>query len=59
MWALPGGAMLPGVIEDGMGAHQSVSRASADRPTGVSECWWDSYTGVERCFDGLLTKALI
>ena len=57
MWELPGGAMQPGVAEDGMGAHQS--RASADRPTGVSEWWWDSYTGVESYFEGLLTKALV
>ena len=51
--------MLPRVAKDGMGAHQSVSQASADRPTGVSEWWWDSYTAVERYFEGLLTKALI
>ena len=59
MWELPGRAMLPRVAEDGMGAHQSVSQARADRPTGVSEWWWDSYTAVERYFEGLLTKALI
>ena len=36
MWELPGGAMQPGVAEDGIGAHQSLEPVLTDPQVSVN-----------------------